>query len=239
MRIAIIADIHGNRTALEAVVEDVREMSPDLVLHGGDLADGGASPGEVVDRIRELGWPGVFGNADEMLWRPESLEDFANQSSAPPEIFAAVREMADATREALGDERVAWLSGLPTRWSGAQTALVHASPKSAWKAPGAEARDDELEDIYRPLGQDTAVYGHIHRPFVRGMAGMTVANCGSVSLSYDGDPRASYLLIERTKPAIRRVEYDVGKELRLLAASRLPHADWVARTLSAARFQMP
>ncbi len=79
MRIAIVSDIHGNRTAFEAVLADLRETSPDLILHGGDLADGGASPAEIVDRIRELGWQGVAGNTDEMLWNPSSLAQFASQ----------------------------------------------------------------------------------------------------------------------------------------------------------------
>ena len=51
MRIAIVSDIHGNRTAFEAVLADLRQTSPDLILHGGDLADAGASPVEIVDRI--------------------------------------------------------------------------------------------------------------------------------------------------------------------------------------------
>ena len=71
MRIAVVSDIHGNRTAFKAVLADLRETSPDLILHGGDLADGGSSPAQVVDRIRDLGWQGVAGNADELLWRPE------------------------------------------------------------------------------------------------------------------------------------------------------------------------
>ena len=72
MRIAVLSDFHGNRTALEAVLADLRRTAPDLLLHGGDLADGGASPVEIVDCIRDLGWPGVLGNTDEMLFRPES-----------------------------------------------------------------------------------------------------------------------------------------------------------------------
>lgn len=86
MRIAIVSDIHGNRTALEAVLADLRQTAPDLIFHGGDLADGGASPVEVLDQIRDLGWQGVVGNTDEMLFQPESLEEFASQSAAPPSL---------------------------------------------------------------------------------------------------------------------------------------------------------
>ena len=100
MRIAVIADIHGNRTALEAVIADIRRAAPDMVLHGGDLADGGSSPVEVADRIRELGWAGVMGNTDEMLVRPEALEDFAGGSKAPAAMWETIREIAAATRAA-------------------------------------------------------------------------------------------------------------------------------------------
>jgi len=81
MRIAIISDVHDNVTAFEAVLADLGEASPDLVLHGGDLVSGGSSPAEVVDRVRDLGWLGVFGNRKKplpglKLWRimPDNLQ---------------------------------------------------------------------------------------------------------------------------------------------------------------------
>src|SRR5277367_4468599 len=101
MRIAIVSDIHGNRTAFEAVLADLRQASPDLILHGGDLADGGASPVEIVDRVRELGWPGVVGNTDEMLFRPEALREFAQNSPGLQGMWAVIEEMAAASRELL------------------------------------------------------------------------------------------------------------------------------------------
>src|SRR5881392_2225270 len=103
MRIAIVSDIHGNRTAFEAVLADLRQTSPDLILHGGDLSHGGSSPVEIVDRIRDLGWHGVVGNADEMLFAPGTLQNFSAQSSAPASLWEAVRETAVWTRAALGE----------------------------------------------------------------------------------------------------------------------------------------
>src|SRR6266567_1863042 len=176
MRIAILSDVHGNRTAFEAVLGDLQQTSPDLILHGGDLADGGASPAEIVDRIRDLGWPGVLGNTDEMLARPESLREFATQSPKLQPLFAVIEEMAVATREALGEERLAWLGGLPRSRIHPPMALVHASPESPWRAPAPEASDAELESVYSPLGQPIVIYAHIHRPYIRGVSGMVVAN---------------------------------------------------------------
>src|SRR6202167_3640574 len=99
MRIAILSDIHGNRTAFEAVLADLRETSPDLILHGGDLPQGGSSPADIVDRIRDLGWQGVVGNTDEMLFRPESLTEFAKQSPRMQPLLATIQRMAAATCE--------------------------------------------------------------------------------------------------------------------------------------------
>lgn len=239
MRIAVVSDIHGNLTAFEAVLQDLRQTSPDLIFHGGDLADGGSSPVEIVDRIRDLGWDGVMGNTDEMLTSPESLTEFANQSPHLQSLFAVIAEMAAVTRAAIGEERLAWLSSLPPLQSHSPMALVHASPDSAWRAAAPDATDAELESVYAPLGKPVAVHGHVHRPYVRTVSGMIVANTGSVGLSYDGDPRASYLLLDESNPHVRRVQYDVAKEIRALSVCGLPHSDWVAKTLRSARFQMP
>jgi predicted phosphodiesterase len=239
MRIAIVSDIHDNLTAFQAVLADLRETSPDLVLHGGDLVSGGSSPAEVVDLVRDLGWRGVFGNTDEAIARPETLEEFATQSPAPRSLWDAVREMTAFTREALGEERIAWLGALPRVVIHPPVALVHASPASAWRSPLAGATNAELESTYLPLGLAIAVYGHIHQPFVRDVAEFTVINTGSVSQSFDGDPRASYLLIDNGTAKVRRVEYDLEREINAITASGLPHADWMARTLRAARPQTP
>jgi predicted phosphodiesterase len=239
VRIAIVSDIHGNRTAFEAVLADLRRASPDLILHGGDLPHGGASPAEIVDRIRELGWPGVLGNTDEMLFAPQTLTDFAALSPKLQPLFAVIEEMAAWTREALGEKRIAWLKDLPRVQVHGSLALVHASPESTWRAPAPEAGDAEFEATYSQLGKAIAAYGHIHHAFVRRLPKMTVANTGSVSLSYDGDPRATYLLLDGNEMHIRRVEYDIDSESKRLARCGLPHADWVAKSLATASFLMP
>jgi predicted phosphodiesterase len=239
MRTAIVSDIHGNLTAFEAVMADLRQMSPDVIFHGGDLAASGSSPCEIVDRVRELGWPGVVGNADEMLFDPEKLRQFAEESPGFRPFLPIVEEMAEATRVALGEERIAWLRALAPVQTLNGVALVHARSGDAWRAPSPEASDEELESTYEVLGQPIAVYAHIHRSFVRRTPGMMVANTGSVSLSYDGDRRAAYLVIDGDKVSIRRVVYDVEREIRLLRQCGLPHSEWIAKTIESGSFQMP
>ena len=225
MRVAIVSDVHGNLTAFDAVLADVQRHAPDVVLHGGDLALMGAQPAEVIDRVRELGWRGVVGNTDEVLWRPEERQ---RQQALAPKLGALLslifEKYAPATRELLGEERVAWLRGLPAQQRLEDLVLVHAAPDDLWRAPLPNAGNDELSAVYEPLDAATAVYGHIHRPYTRALSRLTVANSGSVGMPWDGDPRACYLLMEEGRTQLARVEYDVEREAAVLLGSRYPDA---------------
>ncbi|MFC5865499.1 metallophosphoesterase family protein [Acidicapsa dinghuensis] len=238
-RIAILSDIHGNLTAFDAVLKDLQITAPDLVLHGGDLADGGSAPAAIVDRIQELGWPGVLGNTDEMLFHPEALETFAAGKPALNALFDVIRRMASATREELGDERLAWLSTLPSTQHIEDVSLLHASPNSVWHAPAPDVEDKILEEAYRPFNSKVIVYGHIHHAFIRMTTTRLYINSGSVGLPYDGDPRASYVLIDGHEAQIRRVEYDLHREIAALRRKGNPACEWIADMLSTARAQMP
>lgn len=224
MRIAIISDVHANLSALDAVIQDLDHVTPDLVVHAGDLMSGGARPADVVDRIRERGWPSIYGNTDEMLWAPDRVVDAL---SAPH--LSAMREVLltytiPATLDAIGNQRLNWLRGLPAQWSNGEVSVVHAVPGSTWAFVAANAPDDTLERTYGALGTHHVVYGHIHLPFIRQLPAFTLTNAGSVGLPFDGDRRASYALLDDDRADIRRVDYDAEKEIELLLRSRDPFA---------------
>jgi putative phosphoesterase len=229
MRIAVISDIHGNLTALDAVLADLRRQKPDVVYQGGDVAFGGSQPAEVIDCIVQEGWKGVLGNTDEMLWDTSARP--ALEASAPKlkPLFKALFDLCGpATRRMIGESRMAWLRALPPELRHEKVALMHASPGNLWRAPMDTADNAEMEKTYGHVGAELIVYCHIHRPFIRKVGNMTVCNAGSVGSPYDGDPRASYLLIDDGQPAIRRVEYDVEKEVGRLLASDYPYKEWIA-----------
>jgi len=117
--------------------------------------------------------------------------------------------------------------------------LVHATPGDPWRAPAADAPDATLDAVYRPLATPVVVYAHIHRPYIRHLPGMAIANTGIAGLPYDGDPRASYLLLDDEVPAIRRVEYDIEKECGALRDAGRPGAAWTATMLRAGAFVPP
>ena len=78
MKLALISDIHGNLSALEAVLNDFETTAPDKTVLLGDVANFGPQPHETLARFRELDFPTVMGNTDASLLQPPTLEDIKN-----------------------------------------------------------------------------------------------------------------------------------------------------------------
>src|SRR5919197_2567641 len=97
MRTAIVSDIHGNAVALTALLGDLERKPVDQVICLGDVAQGGPQPAEVIDRLRELRWPVVIGNADDFLLDPEAGEE---------EVTPALLEVREWSVEQLGPDRL-------------------------------------------------------------------------------------------------------------------------------------
>jgi predicted phosphodiesterase len=102
--------------------------------------------------------------------------------------------------------------------------------------PAAERRGLRLLSTYGRCGTSIVVYGHIHRPYVRRVGELVVANNGSVGSPFDGDSRASYMLVDGGRPEIVRVEYDVEREVSLMLGSGYPDAARLAQTRSLGTF---
>lgn len=237
MSIAVVSDVHGSLAALEAVVADLERHAPDAVVCGGDLALFGGQPAEVVGRIRELGWTTVVGNTDEALWEPGEHE--RQRRRAPklgPLLDLIFERCVPATRERLDPADLEWLRGLPPQARVGDVLVLHAGPGDLWRAPMPTAPDDELRGAYGELGAAVVVYGHIHQPFVRDLGGLAVANSGSAGMAFDGDPRASYLLVEDSRPRIVRVAYDVERDARALQDTGYPDAVRLAEMRRRGRF---
>jgi putative phosphoesterase len=240
VRVAVVSDIHGNLTALEAVIERLGKDRPDLVVQAGDLVVTGPRPAEVVARIRSLGWAGVIGNTDEMLWN-ESVrsEQFQRAPKLIDWLTVLFDTLAPWAKARLGDEQLRWLRALPPELRINGLVVMHASRGNLWRAPMPDASDAELSATYGQLGADMVVYGHVHRPFIRNLGSLTILNAGSVGLPYDGDWRPSYVFIDEGAPVIRRVEYDRDAEQRAIIDAGFPLADWLTAVQRDGRFSRP
>jgi len=217
VRVAVVSDIHGNLPALEAVIEDLAATVPDQVVLGGDLAMGGPNAPEVVDRVRELGWPSVLGNTDAALGGLEAIPQAARGGFIPT--------VAAHTSKLLGPERTAWLTGLPMEWRADDLVVVHAVPGDCWAIVSHDASDATMRETYSAVGAQVVTYGHIHHAFVRRLGDLTVVNSGSVSLSLDHDVRASYVIVDGYQVEHRRVDYDLEKVAADYFARGYPMAD--------------
>jgi predicted phosphodiesterase len=220
-------------------LRDLKQTAPDRVLHGGDLVAHGSRAHEVAALMHSLGWPGVVGNTDEMLWRPEAGDVIFAQPKRAALRKVIFEEMAPFTRTQLLPEDIAWLQTQPEQVRQDDFVLLHASPGDLWRSPLHNASDDELVATYGVLKADLVVYAHIHHPFVRRCGEFTVANTGAVSLSYDGDWRASYLLIEGSTVSHRRVEFDRDAEEKAIRESGTPRADWLVKLMRSGEFSVP
>ncbi len=202
MKVAIISDIHGNLVALDAVLADVAQQSPDEIWCGGDVAWSGPWPVECIERVRREGWPTVRGNTDVWITGdPQTVTDEDERQ--------ALRDFA--TAHAISPDDAEWLVNLPVGHSGpGSVLLVHGTPESPFRAP---FPDSPTQDFDPYLGQASiVVYGHVHMAFTRRLRdGTIVCNTGSVGMPMDGDT-ASYLLVDRSGPDLtvrhRRVQFD-------------------------------
>ncbi|MEN9937884.1 MAG: hypothetical protein RLZZ387_4463 [Chloroflexota bacterium] len=225
MKLAVLADIHGNLAALEAVSDDIARWQPDAVAVAGDIVNRGprslACLRFVQDRARDAGWQVIRGNHEDYVinvarfphLRPQGLE-------------GAVRENVRWTRRDLGGA-VGELQALPERLSlaapdGSEARVVHASMRHNRDNILTTTADAELRLQIAPA-PPLFVVGHTHRPLVRRVDETLVVNVGSVGLPFDSDVRASYGQMTWRggvwSAAIVRVPYDRERTDRDFAAS--------------------
>lgn len=227
LRIAVVSDPHGTLTALDAVLADLEAQPVDEVLLGGDLAQGGRQPAEVLDRLIALGWPAVLGNADLALLETADGASLSEDPNPPEQLVAGFHWVLAR----LSTAHLDYLRGLSREIRRATPAgdfvLVHATPWSVTDvvrpdAPGALA-DRVLAEARAPA----VAYGHIHHAYQRRLAGGLLASVGAVGGSLDGDPRPAYSIFTLAKGQpvaveVRRVAWDGAAEVAALRTSGFP-----------------
>jgi predicted phosphodiesterase len=233
-RIAILSDPHGDLIALQKVLADLEALEAPLdeVLVGGDLAQGGAQPAEVVDLIRERGWPAVRGNADDLLVRladgataEEALQPGAATHPTVPDTL-----VPDALRavDLLGPERIEYLRNLPLSivrgpFDVGSVVLVHATPWSTEDVVLPDADEELAQRMVSEAGARLLVYGHIHTQYIRRVGDATLMSVGAVNGSNDADPRPAYAIVELGEETItvepRRVDWPLEERRAAYAAA--------------------
>ena len=229
MRIAVISDVHANRHALDAVLAHVGSV--DAIWHLGDVVGYGPEPNAVVDRLATAGAIGVRGNHDSAACGGDEIEWFNDDARAAMEW----------TRGAVTPTTVAWLRAQPERREVADFTLVHGSPLDpTWEyvTTTAAARAN-LAVVTTRHGLN----GHTHVPLAFSLEGdrmgriepgtssattldgpRLLLNPGSVGQPRDGDPRASFLILDLAARQAEwgRVAYDIDAVRAQMRALGLP-----------------
>ena len=238
MRLAILSDIHANLPALEAVLEALEGLSPAALVCLGDLVGYHAEPAACIRLIRQRASVVIAGNHDY---------DTARQDHALG-TGSVARQVQRWTREQLSAEELSYLAGLPSHHiePGAYVA-AHGCYLNTFYVSGyvtstmLEANLRALEQ--NPLWPRLGLCGHTHAPLVGWLeagrceerrltaparwpstAGAVLLNPGSVGQPRDGDPRASFAVVELEERTItiHRVPYDLERTARALRDARLP-----------------
>jgi predicted phosphodiesterase len=220
-RIAVLADIHGNLPALEAVLADLAQQAVDEVLVGGDLVGRGPEGRAVVHRIAGLGWRGVRGNHEDYLLA------FSEQRVAPEWLTAPEWAASRFMAAELDDFALGYAAGLPlsiTSELAPHLRLVHGTPRSNNEGLGPWSSDGELAASLDAVAEPLLVCAHTHRSFERAVSTGRVVNVGSVGLPFNRDPRAQYGVFTvlpdgRTEVELRRVPYDRRETLERYRAT--------------------
>jgi len=236
MRYALISDIHANLPALEAVLEEIgRRRDVDAIYHVGDLVGYAPWPNEVVERLHDSGIEGVSGNYDSTVASDYKhcgcrYED-ARQEELSHASYAWTRaNVSGQTKAALGQLPFRLdLRPMGGHVTGPTIILVHGTPinnVTYWTEDRADDFCTKMGNAAGARAGDVIAFGHTHKPWQRAIGGVQFVNAGSVGRPKDGDPRAGYVHLDvgetGTRVELRRVEYDVERVARAIAASTLP-----------------
>lgn len=215
MRVAVLADIHGNLPALRAVLSELDGEPVDAIVVAGDTV-GGPSPREVLEllasRSERLLW--ISGNAER--------EAVAAWDGAPTEDDEAGRAAAwsgDALDRRWRDELDSW----PITAELGGVRYCHGSPRRDDEVLTTQTPDDLLAQALGGVSETVVVGGHTHQQFIRTVPGAPVCvNAGSVGIPYEGRPAAFWLIMDGTRPELRETPYDIAAAIDELRASAFP-----------------
>jgi predicted phosphodiesterase len=239
MRVAVLADIHGNLPACEAVLEDIQRMTPDYVVAAGDLCLRGAHPKETLELLQSRCHALLMGNTDCYI-----AGNYLGGAYREKDHWK--RDLLQWTREQLGGEQVAKLGSLPfaVRYSprrGQDLYICHANPKNLEDSLEPTLDEATLRRFFQNVDASACAFGHLHFPYRRRLGRMVIADVASAGLPRDGDLRPAYGLFTFTpkgwRVQIRRVRYPVKKATQAITARQVPGGPLLIHKLIEARYR--
>lgn len=238
MRVALISDIHGNLTALEAALADIERQGVEQMICLGDVAVLGPQPMAVIRRLGELAIPVVLGNTDHWLLNPREEQPKDDDARRQQEIELWAARQVTATERALVE---AYAPRLTFDLGGVSLLCYHGSPRNYNDQVRPETPVEQLEMYFQGCDAALLAGGHTHEAMVRRYGESVLLNPGSVGLPMihprPGSEKntynptwAEYALLEVHAGALtislRRVPYALDDLAAAVRASGMPHPDY-------------
>jgi len=236
MRVAVIADIHGNQIALEAVLQDLAQQAAvDHLVIAGDLCLNGPCPRQALETVQGLHCPVIQGNVDAEIVT-KALEKGEKK-----------RGTVSWTREQIGQPGIDYLASLPFSHriaspNGSDLLIVHANPLNLEEAIFPNAPDSTLEHFINGLEPaiGALAFGHLHIAYTRRWRRLLLVDVASCGLPRDEDLRAAYGILTWQdgiwNAEIRRVPYDVQEVVKQIKSCGMPNVEKRIKTLLEARY---
>ncbi len=226
-KLALLGDVHGNLRALEAVLCHAREQGAEAIWNTGDFVGYGIYPDEVVGRLRRQKALSVIGNYDVKALKFRKKKDTWRRTKQPLKWLAfqwAYEHLSKKSRR--------YLRSLPEEISlaaeGRSVLLTHGSPVSIEEPLNLATPIGRLQELAQMAEADVIICGHSHEPFTRQEEDTVFINPGSVGRPDDGDPRASYAILQMGQDVLsvdhHRVRYDVEEAAAEVRDTGLPEA---------------
>jgi|SRR5262245_587225 len=218
MRVAALADVHGNAPALAAVLGEVEQEQPDLVVFCGDLT-WGSLPQETLALVRGLDIPARFvrGNADRVVGVEEQGRGpwmAAQHTAEDLALLATFEPTVSVDVDGLG----------PTCFS-------HGSPRSDEECVTERTPVERVREFMADREEQAVVTAHVHLQYDRTVDGIRCIGPGSVGLPYGDLPGYAYWAVLGPDVELRRTPYDLDHAIELMRATDDPRAETIVELM--------
>ncbi len=207
LRVALLADVHGNAPALAAVLREVEAEDVDLLVHAGDLTWGPLVK-ETLVLIRSYHGPTAFGrgNADRAVL--ELADGTPRDDQTERDDWMTAHHDADAVGflRTFSESVVVEVAGLGA------VRICHGSPRGDTECVTSETPESRVREFIAGVAEQVVATAHTHVQFDRHVAGVRSLNPGSVGLPYEGRPGAYWALLG-PDVELRRTEYDLAETI--------------------------
>lgn len=237
MRIAFISDIHGNFTALQAVIADIKGQGVDQFICLGDTVSLGPQPREALGALRDLNGIYIKGNHDGAILDPSKAAQFEIAEHLIPDLHWCRERLTSDDFEFIKSFKNTHAFIFP---NGMQLLAFHGSPISPTDIIQATTPPELLDKYF--AGQNASVFigGHSHIQMHRRYGKKLILNSGSVGNAFEFPyspgkpprllPWAEYAIIEQSGNSfhvdLRRIYFETAELLKIVKESNLPGTAW-------------